>query len=81
MGIPEASWHSLWCYRMTGSEGTLAAIQDDIKAGEFMCLAQGHTQPRLDHIYPILSLLNEKKEVKRAVTIPRQIERVFRTPC
>ena len=42
-----------------------------------MCLTQGHTQPRLDHMYPIPSLLNEKKEVKRAVTILRKIERVF----
>lgn len=52
-----------------------------LKPREFMCLAQGHTWPRLDLIYPILSLLKEEKEVKRAVTNPRQIERVFHTQC
>lgn len=44
---------------------------------EVMFLAQGHSQPRLDQMYSILSLLCERKEVKRAVTIPREIERVF----
>lgn len=52
-----------------------------LKPGEVMCLAQGHTWPRLDHIHPILSFLNEKKELKRTVTIPRESERVFSIQC
>lgn len=32
IGIPEALWHSFWHYRMIGLEGTLASIQNDIKA-------------------------------------------------
>jgi len=79
--MPEAFCHLLWHYRMTGLEGTLAFIENDTKAQQGYVSCQGHKQPRLDRVHPILHLLNEKREVKRTMVAPRETERVFSIRC